>query len=261
MDSPHPLAVALSGSTDAALRAEAEACAERWGLPLLLRRPKAPLRGLFVQARVLVVFGENAVSLWDRQGHVAGGPGLAALRLKEIAKGRAEDPLQRIGELAPGERVLDATLGFAQDARVAARLVGPAGSVLGIESSMSLAVLADASLRREGSAIEVRHADSSEVLRGLPAASVDVVLFDPMFGRALASQPGFEMLRRLANPSPLRADVLAEARRVARRVVLVKAARYTPMLRNLGLRHEHASRSAPVVWARVPAGSGRPIPP
>jgi hypothetical protein len=144
---------------------------------------------------------------------------------------------------------------------VAARLVGPAGSVLGIESSMSLAVLADASLRREGSAIEVRHADSSEVLRGLPAASVDVVLFDPMFGRALASQPGFEMLRRLANPSPLRADVLAEARRVARRVVLVKAARYTPMLRNLGLRHEHASRSAPVVWARVPAGSGRPIPP
>jgi 16S rRNA (guanine1516-N2)-methyltransferase len=261
MDSPHPLALALSGSTDAALRAEAEVCAERWGLPLLLRRPKAPLTGLFVQARVLVVFGENAVSLWDRHGHVAGGPGLAALRLKEIAKGRAEDPLQRIGELAPGERVLDATLGFAQDARVAARLVGPDGSVLGIESSMPLAVLADASLRREGSAVEVRHADSGEVLRGLPAASVDVVLFDPMFGRALASQPGFEMLRRLANPSPLRADVLAEAQRVARRVVLVKAARYTPMLRNLGLRHEHASRSAPVVWARVRAGSGRPIPP
>ena len=257
MDSPHPLAVALSGSTDAALRAEAEACAERWGLPLLLRRPKAPLRGLLVQARVLLVFGENAVSLWDRLGHVPGGPGLAALRLKEIAKGRAEDPLQRLGELAPGERVLDATLGFAQDARVAARLVAPGGSVLGIESSLPLAVLADASLRREGSQgrarIEVRHADSSEVLRELGPARVDVVLLDPMFGRALASQPGFEMLRRLANPAPLRADVLAEARRVARRAVLVKAARYTPMLRNLGLRHEHASRSAPVVWARVPA--------
>jgi hypothetical protein len=88
----------------------------------------------------------------------------------------------------------------------------------------------------------------------MPAASVDVVLFDPMFGRALAAQPGFEMLRRLANPSPLRADVLAEARRVARRVVLVKAARYTPMLRSLGLQPEHASRSAPVVWARIPAG-------
>src|SRR5678815_1997773 len=134
MEPQHPLAVALSGSTDTALRAEAEACAERWRLPLLRRPPKAPLRGLLGRATVLVVFGENAVSLWDRLGHVPGGPGLAALRLKEIAKGRAEDPLQRIGELAPGERVLDATLGFAQDARVAARLVGPGGFVLGLES-------------------------------------------------------------------------------------------------------------------------------
>jgi 16S rRNA (guanine1516-N2)-methyltransferase len=262
MDSALSLAVALSGSMDPALRAEAEACAERWGLPLLPRRPKAPLRGLLDQARVLVVFGEDAVSLRDRLGSARGGPGLAALRLKEIAKGRAEDPLQRLGELAPGERVLDATLGFAQDARVAARLVGPGGSVLGVESSQPLAVLADATLRREASPasarIEVRHADSGGLLRTMPPRSVDVVLFDPMFGRALAAQPGFELLRRLADRSPLGADVLAEARRVARRVVLVKAARYTPMLRGLGLRHEHASRSAPVVWARVPAAQARP---
>ena len=125
--------------------------------------------------------------------------------------------------------------------------------MLGVESSLPLAVLADASLRREGSAIEVRHGEGGDLLRGLPQGSVDVVLFDPMFGRALAAQPGFEMLRRLANPAPLTAEVLAEARRVARRSVLVKAARYTPMLRSLGLRPEHASRSAPVVWARIPA--------
>lgn len=254
----HPLAVALSGSTDAALRAEAEACAARWGLPLLLRGPKAPLRGLLEKAEVLVVFGEDAVSLRDRAGQTRGGAGLAALRLKEIAKGRTDDPLQRVGEIVAGERVLDATLGFAQDARVAARLVGPSGSVLGIESSLPLAVLADAALRREGpdaraATIEVQHADSSVVLRAMQARSVDVVLFDPMFGRALPAQPGFEMLRRLADPAPLTPEVLAEARRVARRVVLVKSARYTPVLRALGLQHAWASRSAPVVWARVPA--------
>jgi hypothetical protein len=261
MDAPLTLAVALSGSTDPALRAEAEGCAARWGLPLLLRRPKAPVRGLLAQARVLLVFGEDAVSLWDNKGHVRGGAGLAALRLKEIAKGRAEDPLQRVGELVPGERVLDATLGFAQDARVAARLVGPSGHVLGVESKLPLAVFADATLRPEqasaGAPIEVRHADSGGLLRTTESRSVDVVLFDPMFERALPSQPGFEMLRRLADPRPLTAATLAEARRVARRVVLVKAARYTPVLRGLGLRHEWASRSAPVVWARVPAiGAG-----
>jgi len=212
---------------------------------------------LLAQATVLVVFGEDAVSLWDEQGHVRGGAGLAALRLKEIAKGRAEDPLQRVGELAPGERVLDATLGLAQDARVAARLVGSGGLVLGVESSLPLAVFADATIRRESmpesARIEVRHAESSALLAEMPARSVDVVLLDPMFGRALAAQPGFEMLRRLADPSPLTHGTLDAARRVARRVVLVKAARYTPMLRSLGLRPEHASRSAPVVWARVPA--------
>lgn len=257
MPAPHPLAVALSGSMDGSLRAEAEACATRWNLPLLLRAPKAPLRGLLDEAEVLVVFGEDAVSLRDRLGYVRGGAGLAALRLKEIAKGRSDDPLQRIGELAPGERVLDATLGFAQDARVAARLVGPSGALIGIESSLPLAVLADATLRREGPAssapIEVQHGDSSAVLRAMPARSVDVVLFDPMFGRALPAQPGFDMLRRMADPGPLTPEVLAEARRVTRRVVLVKSARYTPALRALGLQHAWASRSSPVVWARVPA--------
>ena len=263
MEILHPVAVALSGSTDAALRAEAEDSAARWGLPLLLRRPKAPVRGLLAQAKVLVVFGEDAVSLWDREGHARGGAGLAALRLKEIAKGRAEDPLQRLGQLAPGERVLDATLGFAQDARVAARLVGPGGRVLGLESSLPLAVFADATIRRESTPasahIEVRHAESSSVLGEMLAGSMDVVLLDPMFGRALAAQPGFEILRRLADPSPLTPRTLDAARRVARRVVLVKAARYTPVLRSLGLRPEHASRSAPVVWARVPGNGSAPM--
>jgi hypothetical protein len=253
---PRLLAVALSGSQDASLRAEAEACAERWHLPLLVRPPKAPLRGLLSQARTLIVFGQDGVSLWDAQGHVRGGPGLAALRIARIEKGREEDPLQRIGELRPGERVLDATLGFGQDARVAARLVGTEGRVLGVEASLPLAILAEASLRRErrpGSVpIEVEHGDSLARLQASAAGAFDVVLFDPMFGRPLASQPGFVLLRRYADPRPLTSEALLQAQRVARRLVLVKTARYTSALRSLGLRPERAARSAPVVWARVP---------
>jgi 16S rRNA (guanine1516-N2)-methyltransferase len=253
-----PLAIALSGSQDPALVAEAEACARRWGLPLLLRPPKAPLRGLLAHADALVVFGRDAVSLWDRAGHVRGSAGLGALRIDGIDKGRTEDPLQKYGELAAGERVLDATLGFGQDARVAARLVGPAGQVVALESSLPLAALAQATLARErrdrSAAIEVLHREAGGFLASTTAGAFDVVLFDPMFGKALASQPGFELLRRHANPAPLTAVMLAEARRVARRLVLVKSARYTPALKALGLRPERASRSAPVVWARVPAG-------
>ena len=253
-----PLAIALSGSQDPALLAEAEVCVRRWGLPLLLRAPKAPLRGLLGQADALVVFGRDAVSLWDRAGHVRGSAGLGALRIDGIEKGRTEDPLQKYGKLSAGERVLDATLGFGQDARVAARLVGPVGQVVGLESSLPLAVLAQATLARErrdrSAVIEVLHREAGEFLAGTAAGTFDVVLFDPMFGRALASQPGFDLLRRHANPAPLTPQLLADARRVARRLVLVKSARYTPALKALGLRPERASRSAPVVWARVPAG-------
>jgi 16S rRNA (guanine1516-N2)-methyltransferase len=251
-----PLAVALSGSQEASLRVEAEACAERWHLPLLVRPPKAPLRGLLARARTLLVFGQDGVSLWDSQGHVRGGPGLAALRIARIEKGREEDPLQRIGGLRPGESVLDATLGFGQDARVAARLVGPQGKVVGVEASLPLAILAEASLRRErrpGSApVEVEQGDSMALLQVSAAGAFDVILFDPMFGRALASQPGFVVLRRYADPRPLTSEALSQAQRVARRLVLVKTARYTSALRSLGLRPERAARSAPVVWARVP---------
>ena len=254
-----PLAIALSGSQDPALLAEAEACVRRWGLPLLLRPPKAPLRGLLDQADALIVFGRDAVSLWDREGHVRGSAGLAALRIDGIDKGRTEDPLQKYGALAPGERVLDATLGFGQDARVAARLVGPTGAVVGLESSLPLAVLAQASLARErpsrSAAIEVWHGEACEFLATAQSGEFDVVLFDPMFARTLASQPGFDLLRRYANPAPLTPQMIADARRVARRLVLVKSARYTPALKALGLRPERASRSALVVWARVPGSS------
>jgi 16S rRNA (guanine1516-N2)-methyltransferase len=254
-----PVAIALSGSQDPTLLAEAQSCADRWHLPLLRRAPKAPLRGLLRDAEALVVFGGDAVSLWDREGHVRGSAGLAALRIDGIDKGRSEDPLQRVGGLAPGERVLDATLGFGQDARVAARLVGPTGVVAGLESSLPLAVLAEATLAREArdrsAAIVVQHREAGPFLAEAAAGAFDVVLFDPMFVRALASQPGFDLLRRHANPSPLTSQMLADARRVARRLVLVKSARYTPALKALGLRPERASRSAPVVWARVPGSS------
>jgi hypothetical protein len=146
---------------------------------------------------------------------VSGGPGLAALRLKEIAKGRAEDPLQRIGALASGERVLDATLGFAQDARVAARLVGPGGSVLGVEASLPLAVLTDASAAARALDDRGPTRRLGRAPQGVPVGERGRGALRPDVRRALAAQPGFEMLRRLANRPPLTPAVLADARRVA----------------------------------------------
>jgi hypothetical protein len=97
-------------------------------------------------------------------------------------------------------------------------------------------------------------ADAGEWLRSCPDQSFDRVLFDPMFGRPRKSQPSFAALRRHADPAPLTAQVLDEARRVARKAVVVKGARYSTDLKKLGLQPLPHTRYADVDWARIEVG-------
>ncbi len=252
------IAVTTRANPSSADVAEAEEAARRWGVPFLGRPRTGPLSSLLARAESLLVVERRGVSLWDVEGSARWSYGLAALRLRALDAGGQGEALVRVGRLSPGERVLDCTLGLAQDARVAARLVGPQGAVVGLESSLPLAMLAAEGLRREplasrSAAIHVRHADARTFLLSLSPGSFDVLLFDPMFSRERAAQPAFSLLRRLASRAPLEPATLDLARRVARRVVLVKAPRYGPELKALGLKPEPSSRSAPVVWARVEA--------
>jgi len=257
----HPIAVTSCANPEAGDVAEAAAVAERWRVPLLARPERGGLPALLAQAETLLVVERSGVCLQDGEGSARWSPGLAALRLRALDGGGQGEALVRVAGLQPGERVLDCTLGLAQDARVAARLVGPTGQLVGLEVSLPLAMLAAEGLRREGgdarsARLAVHHADCRLYLAGLPRGSFDVVLFDPMFSRERRAQPSFALLRRLASAAPLEASTLAEARRVARRVVVVKAPRYGPELKALGLVAERASRSAPVAWARAASFGG-----
>ncbi|MGO8969874.1 MAG: class I SAM-dependent methyltransferase [Myxococcaceae bacterium] len=261
MDRPL-IAVTSCANPEAADVAEAEAVAARWRVPYLARPIRGGLSTLFEAAQTLLVVERSGVSLHDSEGGARWSWGLAALRLQALDAGKQGEALVRVGALASGERVLDCTLGLAQDARVAARLVGPRGKLVGLEASLPLAMLAAEGLSREpqesrSAEIEVHHMDCRAHLARLPPGSFDVVLFDPMFSRERRAQPSFALLRRLASPARLDAPTLAEARRVARRAVLVKAPRYGPELKALGLVPEASSRSAPVVWAKVASVSSR----
>jgi 16S rRNA (guanine1516-N2)-methyltransferase len=253
-----PLVVTTSKDADAALEARARDTAQRLGVPF---QPRAALRLEAVLktgvAAVLIVEREG-VSLRDFQGQARWSPGLARLRIKTLQRGEG-DTLVRVAGLRPGQSVLDCTLGLGQDALVAAYAVGPTGRVVGLEKSLPLYALVSEGLRTyrrpEGACeVEPLAADAAHWLGMLPDDAFDCVLFDPMFGRPAASQPGFALLRRHAEHGGLTAPMLAEALRVARRVVVVKAARYSTDLRKLGLRPQPAPRGADVVWARVEVG-------
>ena len=165
--------------------------------------------------------------------------------------------LLRVGALVARDRLLDCTFGLGADALFAARVVGPGGKVVAIEKSLPLFAVASEPLRQpwaEGFApIDLRHADSAELLPLLEAKSFDVVLFDPMFGRPNRSSNAFGMLRRYADSAPLTAQMLTDARRVARRWVVIKGSRYSKDFKKLGLVAEPRSLSRGVLWSRLPA--------
>jgi 16S rRNA (guanine1516-N2)-methyltransferase len=183
------------------------------------------------------------------RGRLAFHQGTAAKRLRALRHGDT-DPLVRAGELRPGDRVLDATLGLGRDALVAAWAVGPDGAVLGVEADLVLALLAAegfaGGIPRPGSApVEVRHGDSRRLLATMAAAgeAVDVVLLDPMFTDPRDSDTGFALARDHTVPTPLDPGWVALARSVARRWVVVTAERARPWFPEAGLERLGGTRS------------------
>lgn len=252
------LVVTTSDRVDVALAQRARSAAEEVGVPYVERHHKLPLKKLLTDmADALVVFESTAVSLVDAEGTLRFSPGLAHLRVKQLDAGVEEDMLLRIAGLREGEHVLDCTLGLGADAQVAARLVGPTGRVTALEKRPALYLLVRHGLsglpRHPAScAVEVVHADAAVHLRTVPDGAFDVVLFDPMFERERKSSAAFEALRRHADPAPLTRQMVEEARRVARRAVLIKGSRYSSDFKKLGLTPEPARPNATVLWARLP---------
>jgi 16S rRNA (guanine1516-N2)-methyltransferase len=254
---PMELAVTTSGKASAELSARARQAAEKWRLPFIERRRKAPLGPLLGrEAEAFLVFGTDGLALWDREGALRFTPGMARLRVKRLDAGVQEDLLVRIAGFQPGETVLDCTLGLGADALVAARGVGITGRVVGLEKSLALYALVSEGLEQydpgsRSCRIEPLHIDAESFLRSQPDQSFDHVLFDPMFERPRRSAPSFEILRRFADHSPLTLSMLRHGARVARRSVVVKGARYSNDFEKLGLSAEPGSRYATVLWARL----------
>ena len=259
-----PLAVTTSDRDAPELARLAQRAAEEVGVPYLERTHKRSLASMLADtADALIVMEASAVCLVDARGSLRFSPGLAHLRVKQLDAGVHEDMLLRVSGLSQGERVLDCTLGLGVDAQVAARLVGPSGALIALEKSPALYLLARHGLERLprhplACPIQAVHVDASEYLRALPSGAFDVVLFDPMFERPRKSSVAFETLRRHADYAPLTGQTVAEAQRVARRVVVIKGSRYSSDFKKLGLRAEPARPNATVLWARLPGGGQGP---
>lgn len=159
-------------------------------------------------------------------------PNSAAFRLKRVARGEVE-PFLEATNLQKGDSVLDCTLGLAADAMLAAFTVGEQGRVVGLEANPNVAFIVAQGMQTYDTTelpltacmrqIEVVHAEAIMYLQALPDDAFDVVYMDPMFEEVIEEATNFEALRLAGAHVALTDEWVREARRVAKKRVVLKA--------------------------------------
>lgn len=183
-------------------------------------------------------------------------PSMALIRLIQLIRGEKDRFLQATA-LKRGDILFDATLGLATDALVAAWQVGEEGRIIGIEHSPILAALvrdglynlshnpiprlenpdklrAWEALTQAAKRIEVHFGDHQEILSSYASCSVDVVYFDPMFRNTREKSASIRPLYHVSNTQRLRKEAIIEARRVARKRVILKERKGSEEFERLG---------------------------
>ncbi len=244
-DDPVPTGIIITGSRERPTPPEAEWWASRlegrivqrgrWSLKELAERHGA-WGVLVIQAhRVTFYVPAEDVEYFYH-------PGMARRRVRNVAKGMG-DPMVTAMSLRVGDRVLDCTLGRGTDATIASLVVGEEGRVVGVESVPVVAALTEQGLKTFDSGvgevnqamarIEVVCADNADYLAAAEPSSFDVVYFDPLFDRPVEASSAMVPLRALADARALTREVLDLARRVARRWVVVKQRRDSPLWQDM----------------------------
>lgn len=188
-------------------------------------------------------------------------PSMATLRINRLKQGD-NDLMIQIAELKNGDSFLDCTLGLASDSLVASYIVGPKGKVTGLESENILAAIVkdglkntsyeDKDLNEAMRRIEVININHLDKLKTLPEKSFDVVYLDPMFRLGFNKSTPIYPLRTLANQDSLLNETIIEARRVAKRYVILKETTRSREFERLGFKK--IVRSSSVTFGVITIG-------
>jgi 16S rRNA G966 N2-methylase RsmD len=239
------LLVTTAGRTNHEMIEKAKAIAKELKLPYI-HREKRTVKGLRERyAEDILVVGKERLELFSVESdepfffH----PNSASFRVKRMLKGGRDSFIEAAG-LKPGMSILDCTMGMASDCIVASHAVGQHGKVTGIEASKAVFHIIkngldtwesgvkeiDAAMRR----IEVVCETGLDFLRRVKDNSYDVVYFDPMFGDPIESSAGINPLRKWAVYKSIDEITIEEAKRVAKKRVILKEHFNSRLFEDLG---------------------------
>lgn len=204
-------------------------------------------------ATLMQKYGENVLVVSDKElaYYIEGfrhplffHPGSTMFRVKRFMKG-GFDPFLNATDLQLGMSILDCTLGMGTDAVLAGFVVGAKGQVVGLEKNPLLAYIVqdglqnfqydlNPELQMAMRRVQLHIADYMDFLPKLAAQAYDVVYFDPMFQKPIEASNGIEALRQISYYDELIEPIIKEAKRVAKKRVVLKAHYESPLFEKYG---------------------------
>lgn len=178
-----------------------------------------------------VICEKNKIRLVHNGKNFEFHPNMALLRIETLKESK-KDRFIEIAKIKPGDRVLDCTCGLASDAIVAAYITGESGLVTALETSPVLYQIVKCGLKnyfhKKGDInsamrrVNIINSDYNQYLKQQETNSYDIVYFDPMFENTRNRAQGLDIVRNLACYSLPDLNILNEAKRVARKHVIIK---------------------------------------
>lgn len=216
--------VTTSLGMDEGLVYRARLIASELGIEYKERKKQSVRKMLGTYEAVLVLYKDKLI-LEQRGGQVLFfHPDTAMLRIKS-----GRDPLL---ELLGKEKqsIIDCTMGLGSDSIV---LASAGHRVTALESSKLVHFIVSRGLQdfdsglqevnRAMKSIQTIWTDSLTYLKGQKDKSVDVIYFDPMFSEEIKESQNLSGLSTLADRSRLTEEIVYEAKRVARKKLIIKA--------------------------------------
>ncbi|MCM3271624.1 class I SAM-dependent methyltransferase [Paenibacillus elgii] len=244
--------VTTSYDPNPAQLSEAETLARTLGGRCIRRRRMtlAQLRERYGDEDILLISKERIEYHHEQRLPLFFHPSTAAVRIKRLLNGET-DPLLSLAGVRSGDRIIDCTAGLGSDAIVFSFAAGQEGSVTALETARIPCFLLEQGLKTYHSEvpglneamrrIEVIRQDHTDYLRAMPPDSADLVFFDPMFRKPITESTSIKAIRGIADDRALAEEAVAEARRVARRAVVMKEHRDSQEFDRLGFAEVHRS--------------------
>ncbi|HFI0266979.1 TPA: class I SAM-dependent methyltransferase [Streptococcus suis] len=216
--------VTTSLAMDENLVQKAKNLAEELGLAYCDRQKQA-VKVFQKQADAVLVVYKDRLVIEQKEGQkLFFHPDTAVLRIKS-----GRDPLlELLG--SDKQTVLDCTMGLASDSIV---LASAGHQLTALESSQLIHFIVSKGLKEFDSGKEVINqamrsiqtiwTDSLTYLKEQIDKSVDVIYFDPMFSEEIKESQNLSGLSGLADRSRLTEEIVSEAKRVARKKLIIKA--------------------------------------